>query len=388
MERQNFILDISGLNQLLGALKTRGYRTVGPTVRDGAIIYDEIEGVSDLPEGWRDSQGQGFYQLTKRNDAALFGYNAGPHSWKKFLFPPEIRLWEARKTPLPQDGHPKKTGNNFEIVPEKCEDLKYAFIGVRSCELHAILIQDKVFLKGPYTDSSYASRRKNIFILAVNCTQTSENCFCESMKTGPRLRDEGYDLALTELLRNGRQEFLVETHTPLGFEILKGVQKKNAEDSDLEAQCQLLESVSSQFRKKVKAESIKEGLVQNPDHPAWDDVAERCLSCANCTMVCPTCFCSTVEDLTDLTGEHAQRRRRWDSCFTLNHSYIHGGSMRPSSKSRYRQWLTHKFSYWMDQFDVSGCVGCGRCIAWCPAAIDVTEELEKICYKGETHANT
>jgi ferredoxin len=119
-------------------------------------------------------------------------------------------------------------------------------------------------------------------------------------------------------------------------------------------------------------------LARNPEHPRWAQVAERCLTCGNCTLSCPTCFCHTVEDVADLAGTTAERVRRWDSCFTSEFSYIHGGSVRPSARSRYRQWLTHKLSAWHDQFGTSGCVGCGRCITWCPAKIDITEEVHAI----------
>ena len=133
---------------------------------------------------------------------------------------------------------------------------------------------------------------------------------------------------------------------------------------------------------------IRDLLARNLENERWDDVATRCLTCGNCTLVCPTCFCLTVEDHTDLTGDHSERTRLWDSCFTLDHSYIHGGSIRPSGRSRYRQWLTHKFGTWHDQFGSSGCVGCGRCIAWCPVGIDVTEELTAIrASEGADHAD-
>jgi Fe-S-cluster-containing hydrogenase component 2 len=130
--------------------------------------------------------------------------------------------------------------------------------------------------------------------------------------------------------------------------------------------------------RKIDTVGIKELLYSNYEHPRWDQVAARCLSCANCTMVCPTCFCTTVEDVTDLSGEHAERWRKWDSCFTANFSYIHGGNIRATVKSRYRQWMTHKLATWIDQFGESGCVGCGRCITWCPVAIDLTEEVRAI----------
>ena len=127
---------------------------------------------------------------------------------------------------------------------------------------------------------------------------------------------------------------------------------------------------------------IKELLYRNLEHPRWEDVARRCLSCTNCTLVCPTCFCTTVEDATDLSGGHAERRRRWDSCFSMDFSYIHGGYIRPSVKARYRQWMTHKLATWIDQFGTSGCVGCGRCITWCPVGIDITAEVKAIRADG------
>jgi sulfhydrogenase subunit beta (sulfur reductase) len=142
---------------------------------------------------------------------------------------------------------------------------------------------------------------------------------------------------------------------------------------------------------------IKALLYRNYEHPRWDNAAARCLTCGNCTMVCPTCFCTTVEDVTDLKGEHAERWQKWDSCFTMDFSYIHGGIIRSSPKARYRQWMTHKLATWIDQFGTSGCVGCGRCITWCPVAIDITEEVRAIreserppeaSTDGDDHGNT
>ena len=130
--------------------------------------------------------------------------------------------------------------------------------------------------------------------------------------------------------------------------------------------------------RSVASGDLRDLLARNLEHPRWEEVAERCLTCGNCTMVCPTCFCTSVEDVSDLAGGEAERVRVWESCFSVEHSFLHGGSVRRSGRSRYRQWLTHKFGTWHDQFDSSGCVGCGRCIAWCPVGIDVTEELAAI----------
>ena len=137
-------------------------------------------------------------------------------------------------------------------------------------------------------------------------------------------------------------------------------------------------------RARLDTSDLPELLYKNLEHPRWDDVAERCLSCTNCTMVCPTCFCHSIEDVPDLDSQRSERVRLWDSCFNFDHAHTAGGNMRPDIRSRYRQWLTHKLASWIDQYGVSGCVGCGRCITWCPVAIDITEEVAAI--RGGTTA--
>jgi formate hydrogenlyase subunit 6/NADH:ubiquinone oxidoreductase subunit I len=356
----------AGLGDLLTALTRRGYEVVGPTVRDGAIIYDRLNSLSDLPAGWTDEQSGGTYRLKKRSDAAVFGFAVGPQSWKKFLHPPVVRLWQA-----------KRGADGLEITSGNGAPPRLAFLGVRSCELHAIAIQDKVFLGGAFKDPIYAARRANVFIVAVNCGQAGGTCFCASMNTGPKAAN-GFDLALTEVMEEGRHCFLVEVGSDKGAEVLSEVPHEPAAVGDQQAAERVVARAASQMGRTLDTAGLKELLYRNHEHPRWDDVASRCLTCANCTMVCPTCFCSTVEDVTDLTGEHAERWRKWDSCFTMDFSYIHGGSVRASPKARYRQWMTHKLATWHDQFGTSGCVGCGRCITWCPVGIDLTEEARAI----------
>jgi sulfhydrogenase subunit beta (sulfur reductase) len=356
----------SGLNHLLDALKKRGYRVVGPTMGDGAIVYDEISSLDDLPAGWTDEQEGGNYRLKKRSDGALFGYAVGPHSWKKFLHPPVLRLWQA-----------DRTGEGFRVAEQSDEPPRFAFLGVRSCELQAIAVQDRVFLGGPHIDPVYQARRQQAFLIALNCGQAGGTCFCTSMNTGPKA-SSGFDLALTEILQAGRHYFLVEIGSERGGEVARELPHQTATAGDRQAAAAISARTASQMGRKLDTQGIKELLYNNYEHPRWNDVASRCLSCANCTMVCPTCFCTTVEDVTDLTGDHAERWRKWDSCFTLAFSYLHGGSVRSSTRSRYRQWMTHKLGTWIDQFGTSGCVGCGRCITWCPVAIDITEEVKAL----------
>jgi formate hydrogenlyase subunit 6/NADH:ubiquinone oxidoreductase subunit I len=355
------------LQQLITALQARGYRVVGPTLREGAIVYDELSSVADLPIGWTDEQDGGTYRLQRRNDEACFGYVVGPHSWKRFLHPPRQRLWQATREE-----------NGFRLQPETAAPQPMAFFGVRSCELHAMAIQDKVFHNDSFTDTFYQARRESVFLVAVNCAQAGGTCFCVSMQTGPQATG-GFDLALTEVLPEvpnaERHFFVVEIGTERGAEVMSAVPQQPTQAAEQQAAAQRVAEAAAQMGRTMETEGIKELLYRNLDHPRWDEVASRCLTCANCTMVCPTCFCTTVEDVTDLTGEHAERWRRWDSCFTLDFSYLHGGSVRSSTKARYRQWMTHKLASWIDQFGTSGCVGCGRCITWCPVGIDLTEEV-------------
>ncbi len=363
---EKVVVERQDLHKLLDALRQKGYTTVGPTVREGAIVYDQIASVEDLPIGWTDKQDGGTYRLQRRDDQALFGYVVGPHSWKKFLHPPALSLWKA-----------KKNGKGFEIVSDNGDPPRYAFIGVRSCELHAIAIQDRVFTNGKYVDPLYKARRERACIVAVNCVQAGGTCFCVSMKTGPKATSE-FDLALTEILDEQRHYFVVEVGTEKGAEILQRVPTERAQPAEIQTAEERVAHAAHQMGRQLDTTDIKDLLYRNLEHPRWDEVAHRCLSCANCTMVCPTCFCTTVEDVTDLTGTEAERVRKWDSCFTMNFSYVHGGSVRASPQSRYRQWLTHKLASWIDQFGTSGCVGCGRCITWCPVAIDITEEVRAI----------
>jgi ferredoxin len=357
-------LAVDGLARLLHGLRADGYTLVGPTVRDGAIVQAEIATIDDLPAGFTEVQEAGTYRLVRRDDDALFGFSVGPHSYKQLFFVPRLRLVKLRR---------KDEG--FGVEQERDAPPRLAVIGARSCDLHAIEVQDRTFLRGPYVDADYEARRSDVFVVAVHCGQAGGTCFCVSMETGPRATF-GFDLALTELLEPHR--FLVEIGSERGAALLARLDAGDAGESEVQAADDVVAQTARSMGRRMDTTDIKELLYRNAEHPRWDDVADRCLACTNCTLACPTCFCSSVEDVSDLGGETAERWRRWDSCFTLDHSYLHGGSVRTSIRARYRQWLTHKVASWIDQFDTSGCVGCGRCITWCPVGIDITEEVAAI----------
>jgi len=365
-----FHLESEDFQLLIDALVNAGYTPVGPTVRDSAIIYDRIESVSDFPIGYTDKQGKGSYRLEKSKSTKLFDYVVGPHTWKKFLYPSERTLTEI-----------DRTGQRFSVSELPREIPSYAFIGARSCELEAIAILDKVFAEGEYKDPYYCQARQKLFIVAVNCTNPGENCFCASMKTGPRVSGK-FDVALTEVAHAKKHFFVVETGSEKGRDLISSLGLPDAEEAEVKTAESAVEKARGKMGKSIETDGLRDRLFKNFDHPYWEEVSSRCLTCGNCTMVCPTCFCANVEDATSLGGETAQRVRKWDSCYNVDFSYIHGGSIRASETSRYRQWAMHKLAYWPDQFGTYGCVGCGRCITWCPVGIDITETAAAVAAKS------
>lgn len=356
------LISKSELQTLIVALQAAGYSVIAPTIEQEAIVYAEIQSTDELPIGWRDAQMPGKYRLQRTEEENFFSFNVGPHSWKQFLFPPQLTVGTA-----------ERSESGWQFVAADPRQPKYAFLGVRGCELAAIAVQDRVFLHGPYVDPVYKQRRESVFIVAVNCTVAAATCFCTSMNTGPRC-EQGFDLALTEI----DDGFLVELGTQRGAEFIEKLQVVKATESQMQTAGEYRQRAVDQIDKRLETENIRDLLLDNLDHPHWDEVAERCLSCTNCTMVCPTCFCATVAEVTDLTGDQVRRERQWDSCFNIDFSSTADGTIRRDTRSRYRQWLTHKLASWHDQFDSSGCVGCGRCITWCPVGIDLTEEVAAI----------
>lgn len=361
-------VDLDGLQALIDVLGQRGYTVLGPVARDGAITVRPVRAVTDLPAGWGDDQQPGRYRLRRRADDALFGYAAGAQSAKPVFFPADELLWRSRSGP---DGPSIETPELAGPPPP------YALLGLRSCDLAAVRIHDTVLTQREAVDTRYAARRQETFVVPVTCTEPAGTCFCASVGTGP-VPGGDFDIALTELVGHGEHRFVARVGSDRGAEVLDAIGAPGAADEDVVLAERLGAEAAEKMGRTLDTDGLRDLLYDAAESPVWDEIASRCLSCTNCTLVCPTCFCTSVTDETELTGEDASRHRVWDSCFSRDYSYIHGGSVRETTRSRYRQWITHKLASWQDQFGSLGCVGCGRCITWCPAAIDITAEAARL----------
>jgi len=354
----------SRLQRLIDILKQDGYTCIGPQFRDNTIHYDVIDSVDRLPQGLSDQQTPGHYQLGPAGHPRYFAWANGPQALKPLLFAPREALWQS------QAGEEEDL--HFSEVIPATEPL--AVIGVRACDIAALYIHDKHFLQQTYRDPCYLARRQKLLLVAVNCTHPAETCFCASTGDGPQA-SYGYDLALSEL----DDGFIVEAHTEKGLSIQSRLELDSVTVTQSETAHAANRHAAQQQTRRLPSRNLQQPLFDNLEHPRWDDIAQRCLSCGNCTSVCPTCFCHSEFDEAALDGSRSTHYRQWDSCFNQGHSYIHGITIRSDTRLRYRQWLTHKLGSWHEQYGRSGCVGCGRCISWCPVGIDLTEETAIIC---------
>jgi len=351
------------LSALIAALRGAGYRVIGPQVRDDAILFGPLGSTEEMPWGRGDHQAPGSYRLEPRPGPRCFAWANGPQALKPMLFTARETLWRAIRD---QSGDLR-----FEDNPPGAD--KTAVIGVRSCDLAGLALQDKHFLhKAP--DPWYRARREALFLVAVDCSHPSESCFCASTGDGPGVTG-GTDLALSEL----DEGFLVRAYTEAGRAVHDALPLTEAGAEQIERARREVEAAAAAQTRSIPGRALRDPLFANLEHPRWDEVAERCLACGNCVAVCPTCFCHAEREQPALDGGSTEHLRQWDSCYSAEHSYVHGFLLRPDTRSRFRQWLTHKLAGWHDQYGRSGCVGCGRCITWCPVGIDITEEAAVLC---------
>ena len=344
---------------------------IGPVADDGAVRLRRIESVDALPRGITDEQEAATYRVRPTGTSLRFSYAVGPDSLKSVVHPARSPVWTMRR----RDG-------SIIVDAASVTPKTVAVIGARACDIRALSVLERTQVEGAHPDPGFATRRQGLFLVAVDCTHPAATCFCTTTGEGPAA-DGGMDLALTEVNhpRSGAVEYLVRAGSERGRDLVRRLDLPAAA-ADLvgRAEAAVRRGVDTMVREMP---ANAEQAVRISDHPRWDAVAERCLTCGNCTAVCPTCFCTDMDDEVSLDGDSARRDRVWDSCFSMEYSHLGAGPHRGSPKSRYRQWLSHKLGTWHDQFGESGCVGCGRCISWCPVGIDLTAEVEALTRAGE-----
>ena len=369
-ELERLFLPKEALAELFRALHDDGYTVIAPARADGVVSLRPITSVTSIARGVRDEQGPGKYRIEEGDGQLLFDYVVGADSPKRYLFPPRQQLFAL-----------KVGADRLEVEEWPAEPPKYAFLGVRPCELAAVRVQDRVFgadagkhAKRCESEAYYRRAREQALFIVVNCSRPGGTCFCASMGTGPAAVD-GFDIAMTELTKG----FVLRIGSELGHELLLKLSVRSPSAAEMELEDLKIERARERMGRVLERDEVaRQALNETLGSPRWREVAKRCMSCGNCTMVCPTCFCSTVTDESDLSAEHVTRTRHWESCFTHQFSYTTAGPVRNTISARYRHWLRHKLSTWEEQFGTSGCVGCGRCITWCPQGIDITEEANAL----------
>ena len=357
------------LNGLILNLQRQGFTVVGPSLAEGVVRLKELKGAGDLASGVVDIQGPGSYVLGGES-ASVFASVNGPDSPKMYLHPGEVELSRL-----------VDKGSGVEPVSVFRSDKKYAFFGIRPCDLRGVEVMDRTMLMPGFEDPIYSALRHDSIFIVANCTRAGENCFCASMGTGPAA-ESGYDVALTEL----PQKLLYDI-PERSMGLFQGIELRLATEEELHEGEEMVRRTRERMGRTISAKDPARRMYAALDSRVWEKAAERCLACANCTMVCPTCFCNTIVDRTDLRDASVSRVRVWDSCLSKDFVYSAGGNPRQDRISRYRQFVMHKFAYWPDEFGTYGCVGCGRCITWCPVGIDITDTVNGVLKDLHDSAN-
>ena len=365
-----FVVGPDGLTAIVDELDRAGYEVWGPAVRDGVIATRRLDGSDRLPIGYTVDQSPGSSRLVDVGDRSRFGWAVGPQPWKPLLHPPSTTTMHFAQAERDQPVTVTLPGR-----PAR----RLALFGLRPCDLAALETLDHVLLDAPPSvEPTYDARRSDALLVVVNCGVPAATCTCVSFGTGPHVgATHAHDLEITELVAADPQrepDYVVTAISERGASVLAEVAARiptfDVDDGHLAAVAAQQADASAAVERRVPADRMREAISSSHDLDLWTEIAERCVACGNCTAVCPTCFCTTINDVGDLSGTHVERRREWESCFSLEFSRLGDGSVRSSVAARYRQWITHKLGAWHDQFGESGCVGCGRCTTWCPVGID------------------
>ena len=266
----------------------------------------------------------------------------------------------------------EKAGKQHQVISTEEVERKRVILGARPCDIQAVLLIDQVFSGKEYTDVYYVNKRKATTIIGMGCDHPLSTCFCSSMKGGPFSR-EGSDLFLIDL----GEAYLVELLTGKGTAFQNNKFLKEADTKEINLAKEIEEKASKKTDDSLSVVGIEKRLDQMVENPFWERVQEKCIGCRVCTYLCPTCHCFDIAD--EVLTNKGQRVRNWDSCLSSLYSQeTSGHNPRPTNRERTRQRIMHKFNYFPKNFDRIACVGCGRCILYCPANFDIRQTIKEI----------
>ncbi len=325
---------------------------------------DKLVGAYDLYGPVAAKKNQTIFRKIEKAEDLKLDYDSTMTSPRSLIYP-------ARQDLCTID---RKTHQHKTVTQVRAK--KRIIFAIHPCDMHAISILDRTFL-GDFKDFYYGELRRETLTVVLNCSKACAQGFCASMGTGPFLQlEQGFDLVLTAKSKN----YLVECGSERGKRLVeKASGLRKARRNDLAEKEDIESRAKKTFAKGLETIGLPDLLMRNLDHPVYERTADRrCLGCTNCTMVCPTCYCYNVEDHTELELRTTTRERHWDSCQELNFARVHEGNFRSSRRARLRQFVTHKLATWLEQYGCFGCVGCGRCMTWCPTGIDLTEIAKEI----------
>lgn len=308
------------------------YRIGGPVQKNGSYIFDIINSPDELH----------------------LDYPTTILPPKKFLLPPKETLFSF------------ELSDGFQVRPPE-PDLPTIIFGVHTCDVHAIQLLDHVFSTG-HPDSAYIQRRRRTYIISIECLKPcDEHSFCKSMNT--MSADEGFDLHMIDL----GEAYAIEVGTRAGEDLLRYTTAFPASRADMDRLNAVLSEKWPRFsyRLDFDVSDLPSLLNVSMKSPLWEELGRRCLACAACTNVCPTCFCFDVKDEVNLNLTSGSRVRIWDSCQLDEFATVAGGhNFRKSRALRQRHRFMRKGKYILEAHNYLGCVGCGRCARAC--LVDIT----------------
>jgi len=327
-------------------------------------LYIELNEEFNFYAPIKDQGNLKFRKVLNPDDIVLDYYNTKIPP-KEILFPEMEVLFEYKT-----DGK-----NVTEIIERKDLEYKNIIFGIRPCDAHSFTLLEYFFSYGDVKDEIFLKKRKNTLIMGIACNSPKSTCFCTSIEGHPFMKSD-MDILLVDL----GEKYLVEGISDKGKKLMARLKwLTDAKQQDVKIAEALSKKAEESFETKLDLKDIDKILDPNFEHPIWEEISDICIGCGTCSFLCPTCTCFDVLDQNNQYNNKGRRIRIWDTCqFSLYTLHTSGHNPRKSCIERCRNRILHKFCYYPENYDMLGCVGCGRCIQLCPVNNDLRSIIERI----------